>query len=218
VAKWYDQSGNGNDAVQATAGNQPGVASAGGVVYAAQAVGSSGQRVVAGDAAGIRDIWSGGGYVALVTKPTRGGTGDGAWLSKGSGPNGWVLYSHQIADHQIIMYVKAATTDAVYHTNDVVSATQPSVITFAWNSSVPGTAAVVTLNGVACTYSFQQAPVGAIGSDVGNPAVIDNDFLLGTGANAMDGNIYEMLLYKGIPSAGSQTSLVNNLRAYYGTA
>jgi hypothetical protein len=218
AATWYDQSGNANNAAQATTANQPVVTSPGASVYGGNATGGPGKRMVASDVAGFQNVWANGGFVALAILPTGGGAAvNGTFIGKGSAAGGYVIYTHQGTDHQFVLLVEAATKPAVYWTNQILTPGTPHIATVAWNSSIPTTPAVMTIDGVTCTFKMNQTPVGAIGSDAGSPPILWNDFVLNAGNAAPAGNIYEVLIYKSIPATDAQTSLINNMRAYYGT-
>jgi hypothetical protein len=173
--------------------------------------------MTAPDSPSIQSIWATGGFVIMVYKVI-GGTGAGTIISKGpgGGTGGWLIFSYlNGATYRLLLYHKALTTDADTWIANAASANQIHVVTVAWNASTPATPAVITLDGVTCTYNSTQAPVGALGTDVGQPLQLFNDQVIGANNEALNGEIYETMFWKSIPSAPDQATLIANIKSYY---
>jgi hypothetical protein len=218
---WYDQSGNAADQVQATLNSQPGIHAP---EYPANnitgAVGDQSQQwnMTTPDVANVQNIWATGGFLAFVFNVSSGPTN--TIISKGTNPNGWLVFLYlNGAIYQVVLYWAAPTTAATSWASNAVSNTPVRhVVTIAWNSSTPAVAAVITLDGVVCGYNAgTSAPGGALSSEAG-PVMIMNDAILNPApGDKLAGQLYELVAWKTQPPAGVQTTLINNMRSYFGT-
>ena len=209
-AKWYDQSGNAADGIQATAGNQPTVAPDG-IGYAVNTVQGSGQFLAAADAAPTQNVFATGGLLQVALHSTQ-TVAEGSIVSKGA----WVLYTYPGGgDQQLWFYVKAATSAGFWGTSTVMSAAGRHIVTVAYNASTPTTPPVITLDGATCSIGTVTNPVGAITTDVGSALEISNNVVINTNNRALSGSIYEAILLRGIPLPGVAGALVSNAKSFY---
>jgi hypothetical protein len=216
AAKWYDQSGNAADGIQATAGNQPTVMPDG-IGYALNTTTASAQVLAAPDAAPIQNVFATGGYLQVVLHCSS-GAGVGTLIAKGSATAGWLLYCFPGGGEQTVWhYQKAATSDGFWGSNNVITQAGRHVVTVAYNAATPATAPVITLDGTVTTLQ-PTAPVGAAVSDVGFPLQLLNNNVISTNNAALAGSIYEVILIRGTPSAGIQAALNANARTFYQTS
>ena len=215
TAKWYDQSGNGNDQVQSARGQQPIITSFSSPTnYGGVTGGAINQFMSCADSASTQSLWANGGFAAFVYDVTQGGTGP--IISKGTSGSGWLIFSYlNGATYQLLLYLKAATTAGFTWVSNAVSTRARHVVTVAWNASSASTPATITLDGVVCGYKSTATPVGSF-SDVGGGLECYNDMVIDTNNTALVGSVFEVMLWNRIPSATAQARLVKNMRAYYG--
>jgi Alpha-L-arabinofuranosidase B, catalytic len=212
---WYDQSGNTNDQQQHTAGQQPLITSLssptnyGGFTHS----GNGTFMTTAASAPSIESLWANGGFVAFVYDVTGGTTG--AMVGKGSAA-GWLIFSYlNGTTYQLLLYLHAAITSGWTWTSNAVSANARHVVTVAWNASSVSTPATITLDGVVCGYNSTQTPVGAF-SDSTVSMETFNDTVISANNTALGGGLFEVMMWKSIPSAAAQANLIKNMRTYYG--
>ena len=217
--KWYDQSGNANDATANLAAALPVTFShvpQDNGRYGGFTTAQAASYMSAADSVSMQNIWATGGFAAMVFRfelfpPTFAGP----MLAKGT-TAGWEIFGYNNnGPYQALLYLKASTTDGNTWISNTVSLSILHVLTFAWNASTPATPAVVTLDGVVCGLNSSATPVGTFGNDVGQPLILFNNNVLDTLNNAFGGGLYEVFLYKGIPSAPNQVALVSNMKSYY---
>jgi hypothetical protein len=222
VVKWYDQSGNANHVQNLVTGNtQPlinapdyptnnitGIKNDGGSIRNALLAEAS-------DVASLQNIWTNGGFVTFCFSLT--GNGESCIISKGTNPNGWLIFLYNNGGTwQCLLYWVAPTAAYTWESNPIALEPTRHVMTVSWNSTTPTVPAIMTLDGVTCGLNAVQNPVGGLSSEAGLLEVI-NDNSLHTNSEALDGHLFELLVWKSIPSAGIQTALINNLRNYFKT-
>lgn len=218
-AKWYDQS-NANDAVGNVGDNLPVVFSHvpqdhtrwGG--FTTQGTHS---YMSAPANANIQNPWATGGFFLAVVRIENQPNGtNGAAMAKGTAA-GWEInnYCTSGGDNNVVVYFKAATTDGFWQTNEKFTLNELHLVTVSYDARTPNVAPHITLDGVACTLFTFQNPVGAIADDTGAPLILFNDNVLSSLGNGFGGGLYEVLLYKSIPSPADQATLIANVKAYY---
>jgi hypothetical protein len=220
LATWYDQSGNANNASQATAAQMPAVNPFRGSIFGGKTTWGSNQALVAAANASFQDLWSAGGFIVWVVKLDK-GSGWNIIAGTGTGTNGWVADVYNNAPGDWVNSPTGSTDrfDLANIASNSIPAAGLHVVTIAFNLTIPGTPATITLDGVVCGY---QATSGGSGftSDAGTALEIFNGHVASQGQNnfaAFGGSVYELMAWKSIPSAENQTKLLNNVRAYYGT-
>jgi hypothetical protein len=223
MQKWYDQSGNGNDQVQTSAAQQPSIHSPNyptSSITGAQGTGAGNLFMTAPDVASVQNIWGSGGFVAIVYEVSGGGTS--SLISKGANTGaaqaGWTIFSYNNSPYQLLMYRTLVGGGSNYTriSNAVSISPVRHVVTVAWNSATPTTPAVITLDGVVCTYT-NSAPAQSLTSEAGPLMVFNDQVINSTPLDAVNGQLYEVIAWKSQPSAGVQASLINNMRSYFGT-
>lgn len=212
VTKWYDQSGNANDAIQATAANQPqlvtsvaalnnrpGLLSADGGAVA----------VTAPSAAGIDDMFAAGGFNSNVVNYTGSATQkDRIWDKL----NILLLFA-TAGQSNLTVQQSAATTIGMWQSPNL--GVGAHVIDFSYNSSSLSNVATTGYDGVAQSTANTQ-PVGAILSDAGTGLSLGSNG--GGGTRGWPGHLAEHIFWKTtIPSAGRIAALRANQKAYWGT-
>jgi hypothetical protein len=220
MQKWYDQSGNSNDQVQTTAAKQYGIHAPDyptNNVTGAITAGDSGVFMTAPDLASVQGIWDAGGFVAFVYEVNSAGS-TGTLLSKGSGQGtGWFIFDYNNGgQHQLLLYWYGAPGGDcwTWASNPVSASPARHVVTIAWDKSTQATPAVITLDGVVC--SLTNSIGGALVPEAG-PLAVMNDKVDGGSdfVEALNGQLYEIMAWKSIPSAPDQAALVTNMKAYY---
>jgi hypothetical protein len=217
--KWYDQS-NANDeaanlatALPVTFSHVPQDNGRYGGFTTAQ----SGSYMSAADAVNMQNIWATGGFAAIVFRvESIPATFGSPMLAKGT-TAGWEIFIYNNnGPYQVLLYLKASTTDGNTWASNSISLSTLHLLTVAWNASTPATPATITLDGVVCGLNSSATPVGTFASDAGQPLVLFNDNVLDTLNNGFGGGLYEVMLWKSIPSVPNQAALVSGIKAYYG--
>jgi hypothetical protein len=216
--KWYDQA-NSNDqnanlatALPVTFSHVPQDNGRYGGFTTAQ----SASYMSAADAVNMQNMWATGGFAVIVFRvESIPATFGSPMIAKGT-TAGWEIFIYNNnGPYQILLYLKASTTDGSTWMSNSISLSTLHVLTIAWSAATPATPATITLDGVVCTLNSSATPVGTFASDAGQPLILFNDNVLDTLNNGFGGGLYEVLLYKSIPSAPNQTALVNSIKTYY---
>lgn len=183
--------------------------------YGGFTTGGSLSYMSAPDNANMQNIFATGGFLIVVYR-NESEASTGAIVSKGS-TAGWeinVFNSGGTWYH--VWYIKGATTDGFWLTNEQISNLTLHVVTVAYNASTPTTPPVITLDGVTCTFGTVQNPVGAVMNDTGQPLVMFNNNVSDALNNALAGGVYEAMAWKSIPAPDVQAALISNVKTYYG--
>jgi len=210
VTTLYDQSGNNNNATQATLANQPGLATdaiLGGRL--AMSFGDAGAVCLSVAAsATIDSLWAAGGYASLVTHPNVNTTQADRTLYK----QNWELRYNAGGSSVIGLFEAAATSNGSWTTP--ASGTGGRVVDIKYSSASVANVPAIGINSTTQTLTSTQ-PVGAITSDAGIAMLIGNNDCA-TGTRGYPGNIAEIVLWKATPTTTQLTAIRRNQAAYYG--
>ena len=170
------------------------------------------------DAANIQNMWATGGFAAFVARvESIPSGGSNAMVSKGTTAGWGIFVFNNSGTYVVVPYFKGTGDGFAQVANaNAISLSTLHVITVSWNATTPAVAPVVTLDGVTCSIASYTPPTGTFASDAAAPLILFNDNILNALADAFGGGLFEVLLYKSIPSGANQATLVSNMRTYYG--
>ena len=191
VTTWYDQSGNSNDATQATAANQPKIVSAGSLVT------ENGKAAI--DFDGVNDRLITSSFASTLAQPSTtfivnnapNNTSDNTLIDG-------IISSNR---HLLIANANNYTLNAGAFVNTGANSDAQSLLYTLWNgassefASDGGTPNIINIG----THGLTGLTIGA-------------NFV---SSNANDGNVQEIILYNSDQSA-NRTGIETNINSYYG--
>lgn len=216
ILKCYDQSGLGQDFVQATTADQPTftLSQFGSVPAMCFAAGGA-QALYQGLYGSTANMWttnSGATMMAAVLPTSTPAAADELW---GKGNSTLALISGSTLEFNPVMAF-STTTGSWTATNSTAAA---HVVDMEFNASgtSPSTPPSLAIDGTAQTITTVQAPVGTYTSDSENDLVIGNSLANGSsrGFPGCVGEI-EFWTYGGPPNAALLDAVRKNIGAYYG--
>ena len=212
VSVALDRSGNSNSAAQ-TGGAKPSYGSsyfndaAPGVAFNVPG------NFNAGDNSSLRNIFSGGGTVVVSLIITGSGT-NGTIFSKtidGFATSGYALTCYGSGNSVTMRFtVGATTTQGNWDVTDPLSLNTPYVIELSYNSSTPGTAPVIRINGVLKALTVVATAAGTAASDAGGSFILGNN--ADGGLQPFLGVINQCVVFNAVQSS----SFMTQLRSYLG--
>lgn len=208
--KWYDQSGNSNDTVQASGSAQLPISLVDGF-YGNTTAGGLTQYAPAPDTATDQDIFLSGGFaIAVVEALVSGGTS--AIFSKGT----WVLYGFPGGGgEQLWWYQKGSGGDGFWGTSTLLPVSSKHIVSVSYNATTPNTAPIISIDGVVATIGTVNGLSGTASSDHTFALDLCNNEVLSANGNSFTGTIYEELFFKGSVSAPDQALLVADMKSFY---
>lgn len=216
VRTWYDQSGNGNDAAQAVAGNQPpfSLTDAGLAGRPSLTYGDASNRVLTVASTGtVNGIFTSanGGYFSGVMNYTAGGVQAGRIFCKAAS----IVELFTTGASNTLKVAQAASVSPGSWITSPVLASGGHVFEVAYSSAALANDPTIKVDGTTQGLGTDTNPTGTISSDTGTLS-IGNLVAANRGAN---GNLAELIFWKDlIPTAGQLTTLRANQKAYWGTA
>jgi hypothetical protein len=219
VTTWYDQSGNGNNAVQTTAANQPQIVSSGSVINVnskpcLQFTNSSGQRLNYSTA-----LWTYTGNSTLFHTSRNRNSGNsqyGSVISQGGGTSNlglgiqWQQFPNSATRASTDIYAPGGMS-----TSGTQSVNTQYLATFQWqNWSTHKTNGntIIAINGVNQSLtSYSNSPTGLNSS----PLYIGS-FDGAAGAGSFEGDIQEIVVYTTVLSTINIDGAESNINTYYG--
>ena len=199
VTTWYDQSGNGNDATQATAANQPKIVNAGALVTENgkpaidfDGVDDSLNQMLADDFYGTKDI-----YLFAVTKNASNSETGGITQKRDAVTDGNFGFGAFSGKYQI-QARDIGTGDAVLNTVNTYNTQQ-----------------LISANRDASGLNFYLPEVLSISSSVADlTSTGASDIGAGSSYGALDGTIQELVIYTSDQSS-NRTDIETNINNYY---
>lgn len=171
VSIWYDQSGHGYDAAQATYAKMPTLTLDGTPSHMPTLTFVPTQYMDIPLAAGLSAMWKGGGYRGIGMRFNSGGT------------TGKFIVAYQ--------------DRGAYFTFPVaVGATAHMALGIQYNSSDYASQPIVTIDGVGQTVTTNTLPLGLLANDATKQSRIGAQI---DGTAGLDGDIWEMQIFKGVP-------------------
>lgn len=207
---WNDQSGNGNDASQATDASRP--------AYTASAINSlpmwdflggvNAPRFNAANSASLQNLFASGGTLVVVMAMET--TADRI-VSKGD-TNGWGLVRN---GGNPAFYCAFDTSSANARTNgSEFSTNAAALLVVTYNGGTSGNNTLFYKNGSATTRLTISSGTGSQKSDAASGLSIGARFT--TGANPFVGKMAEVMLFPAVLSSEDLATLTANIAAYYG--
>lgn len=220
VRTMYDQSGNANNAVQATTGNQPSLLLRDSQVNNRATVyfgDSTNNGLVVTSSTDIDDIFAATGYINILYSRVGAAPLDRLlWKASAVLPatgTGWEWRNSSAFNGHLGFVQLAGTTDGDWETAEPIGFLHGRLYELEYNSSSVANVPTISVEGTAQTYSVAVQPVGAISSDAGTDMIIGNNAALNRGA---DGAFGEILIFKTVPTAARKEAIRRNQAIYYG--
>ena len=216
IAKEYDQSGNGNPALNATAATQPAVVTEAGLGYAVCGAwgNASNINLSAPASSSINNLFTTGGFVSVVTNNTAIPTNADRLISRVSGLTGWEIsgaYTAGFGFPQFSLY--ASGVNGAWVASTSFPSSGGHIFDVAYNYSIASAVPALAANGAAYSYQSTTAPSGAA-SDLNN-LIIGNSAAGGLG---WAGDICETIVVRQPLSAAQIDAIRRNQAVFYGIA
>jgi hypothetical protein len=215
VTTWYDQSGNGNNATQTTAGNQPQIVSSGSIINVNSKPSLSFDAVndnlnIINSASNLKFLHSNLSTIITVNK-TNSTSGNGiVGSNRGTGSNvGFYLYGTTQLQHVI----SNGGLNIVINTSTTTISTNTQYLNF-----ITGDPSNATLN-QRSLININNSSVNQNNTNTGTPSTANSVgdvqiAALGGNAETLNGNYQELIIYSSIQSA-NRTGIQNNINTYY---
>lgn len=212
VAKWYDQSGSGNDALQTTTGNQPTFVSTVAALNGRSAllfVNAGAINLTAPAASSINNMFANGGYNTNVLNYTGGATQtDRVWDKTA------ISFLIGTAGQTNLDLIQQAGTQGSWQAPNLSAGAH--IVDVDYSSAALANVATITYDGTDQTTSKTQ-PTGTITSDAATALTIGSNANTG-GVRGWPGHIVEVVFWKTtVPTAAQKTAIRANQKAYWGT-
>jgi hypothetical protein len=194
VAIAYDQSGNANNATQATIASQPQITF--GTVNPThlmiKGISGGASALVQTSGTGVDNIYSnnGGSCGFVIEKAATGATGSFLMYK-----TAWDISTSGTSSPSVVFDQQASTTPGQWITTPHISASLMSVIDVDnYVNTVSTNAPSIRLQGTVAALGTSTAYTGTVTSDVGSPLIIGNN-AASSGTHAFAGGIYEWICF-----------------------
>ncbi len=221
LAIWYDQSGNGNNCVQATVASQPTVVLADALLGgrpSVQFTSGGATSCVVTAATKVNDTFANlGGTISIVFSKASTGATLGRLLYKSDGSTvGIDLRTVGTGTTTLELIQQASGSAGDWKTTTTMGSSLPAVIDIEYSNALSTNTPTMNIAGTASALTTNTAYTGSVSSDSGQNLIIGNNVATG-GTNSFAGNIAEVVLYSPVAalSVVQLEGLRRNQAAYF---
>lgn len=209
----FDQSGNGNNCTQSTAGNQPVVVLADSAMGGklTLAFGNAGAvSCSVAQSASINNVFATGGYVSAAVNQTGSPTQQDRLFDKTA-----IIYEYVNVGTTMQLTKSTNAVGGVFPTAGNLGANGGHIIDIQYDYSSLSNVPTIGFDGTTQTLGTVTTPTGTPSSDAANAMIIGSNAATG-GIRGWPGNIAEIIFWKTTPSVAALEAVRRNEGLFYG--